>query len=233
MYICVFRLWAKKTDCREPPCVCHVKIDGSEEEPQRLEFQKEDETLGPIDISDLKSNTNYLFTLTCELDKSPISRTITITTDYGRPEAPKNINVSLASEHVQITWSAPSIPLESFSYYKILMDNKIIEPELLKSKTSYNITKALEEGKHILNMATCYINKQNAPKCSNSADAQVSFTKATTTATTAPASPPTPPTAASPTPAPPTPAPPKASGVCSYSFSIPTIILSLLFVSKI
>jgi hypothetical protein len=221
----VFRVWADVTDCPQPACVCEVKINRSEDEPQPLEFLKGDKAnLGFVDFSNLKSNTNYSFTLTCKQDRSSMTETLDIKTDYGIPEAPKNINVSVASDHVQITWSPPSIP-ESFSYYKILLDSQVVEPKLSNNETSYKIIRDLTEGTYVIYISTCYENIQNITICSNPSDAKAPFIKAT--ATTTPTMPITTTTTTTPAPT------QKSSGVYSYSFSISTILSSLFLLNKI
>jgi hypothetical protein len=225
---CVFRLWADVTDCVASACVCKVRIEGSSDESQPVQFRKGQENLGSVVFSNLKPNTNYSFVLTCDQSQSSsVSNTLKVTTDYGVPEAPKITGASVASGDVQITWSPPSIPEASFSYYQIYIDKEIAASNVLKNETSHKITKELKTGNHIVNMATCYKTKQGRPICSEKSDAETSFLKedpttTTTTSTTSTSAV----TITTPTTA-------KSSGVNSYSFSLSIILSSLYLLLKL
>ena len=223
--VCVFRLWADVTDCLAPACGCTAKIEGSVDESQPLQLRKEKKNLGFVVFSGLKANTLHPFTLTCEQGQNSVSLKVNITTDYGRPEPPQNVTVSVATDHVQISWSAPSV-VDSFDYYKIVLDGNLIEANLTKKETSFEINQVWNENIYFISVSACHLNKQGLAMCSNGKDASVSFTQMTPTTSTITTTTTTETTTTNTSTS-------KSSGVLSYSISIPTILSSLYLLRNI
>jgi hypothetical protein len=195
-----------------------VETDGLEDEPRILKFLTEKENVGYVDISNLESNTNYSFILTCE-GESVVNKTFDIKTDYGRPSAPQNITAALIAKRVQVTWLPPSIPEDSFSYYKIIIDenplslnvSKNENPPSLnvsKNETSYRMSKDYKDGmENTFIVSACYINNQKEIFCSDKNGANASFSIPVTIT-------------------------PSSTGIHSYSISIFMIIFSYFFISQ-
>jgi hypothetical protein len=190
-----------------------VQTDGLEDEPRILKFLPEKGNVGFVDISNLESNTNYSFILTCREGQSFVNETLNIKTDYGRPSAPQNITAALIDKRVQVTWLPPSIPEDSFSYYKIITDENPLSITVSKNETSYRMSKDYKEGmEHTFIVAACYINNQKEIFCSDKNGANASFSMPVTRI--------------------PLPITPSSTGIHSYSISIFMIIFSYFFISQ-
>ena len=183
---------------------------------------EETDTVGSVFIFNLEPNTNYSATLRCVLGQSFVNENVTFKTDYGRPSAPRNVSARLVSRNVEIKWSPPSTSSDSFTYYKLEIDNKSPGFEIPKNQTSYATSDVYVDGtRYTFQVSTCYRNNQGKSVCSDrnegkstflipvvlssSSPVPVNSTSTTTTASDAPIS----------------------------SISMPTILLSLFLISKI
>ncbi|XP_070795419.1 receptor-type tyrosine-protein phosphatase C [Pituophis catenifer annectens] len=94
-------------------------------------------------FKELPPNTNY--TCKSKIDQSrflntPVHRTLQITTDYGRPDLPKNCSSRSTTESITVTWSAPQTqrngPIDG--YIIKIFDKKSGVPDDLNPRTEYN-----------------------------------------------------------------------------------------------
>ncbi|CAF0869769.1 unnamed protein product [Adineta steineri] len=231
---------AKVTGCLESKCECSVKTTGIDDDPIPLTFTAESNDLGSAQISNLRPQTPYLITLTCsftptETDTKPVP--VTIITDYDRPLAPKIVKVSLALNKITINWQPGSTSGVTYDFYKIIVDNKMIEDNIDSHKTSFEMPDVYNYGvEHTIYVQACKKNNQKHATCSRLEGNGEKFKQAaptdapatTTTATTTTAGPiPTEVTSSATTAS--TPTSTKSIGVHSYTISIPIIIFSLFF----
>ncbi|CAF2397566.1 unnamed protein product [Rotaria sp. Silwood2] len=233
IYATHVQLWANVIDCPKNNCSCEVYTDKLGDNAQILTFMENKQDIGFVTIPNLEPNTLYEFTLNCKTNTDSATEKRNVTTDHGRPLAPQNVAAILVSKHIKISWSPPSM-LESFSYYKIIIDNNPISTNIWKNVTSYEMTDDYKYGiMHTISVITCYINIQQHPVCSKPADSTTKFFEptaatATTTTTTATATPivtqTSTATIVSST---------KSIGVHSYHISVCMIIFSLFLSSKI
>jgi len=176
--------------------------------------EKENETLLTTTFVNLIPNTAYKFILTCKDTSEMISKELQITTDYGRPsDSIESVNVTFDYPIIRIEWSSPSISIDSFTEYRIFIDNKDSFVST-KSNTSFQISnKYIDSKSHTVSIAVCYVNNQNATLCSskNKAEKSFSFSIPTTTTTAPPTSPST-----------------TSNGIYSYSISICVFLFSLI-----
>lgn len=204
-----------------------MKTEELADDPKPLQFLSDpNKEIGYLTITGLQPYTSYTFRLTCGDDKSAITVIRTLRTDFGRPSAPENIKTTLVDKHVKVTWS-PVTPAESFSHYKIIIDNKPIPDNIAKSESSYHFKQEYVLGtEHKIRVQACYINFQQYPICSNLPKEDTAFfmptpAPSTTTTTTATGTTTTA-TATTTT---------KSIGVQACSISILTILSCLLLLS--
>lgn len=146
-----------------------MTVQGIDDAPQSVILQavEGNPSVGHVIISNLEPNTNYTVALTCNNGLSSDNKILSFKTDHRHPSAPRNVSASLISGHVQITWSPPEAPTDSFSNYVLGIHNKLPALSIPKENNSYQVSDVYEDGiKYTFYVKTCYKNNQDFYICS-------------------------------------------------------------------
>jgi hypothetical protein len=149
-----------------------------------LTFLDEKPNKGLVNIENLRSDTLYLFTLSCEGTDETITRNIR--TDYGRPSLPENTTVILNLKRLTISWLPPLVPAGPIYSYRLIIDKNPIINDLPNTQFSYEMKEDYVYGtRHTFTVLACNKDRENSTVCSNEDEAEVSFfLQAITTTTT-------------------------------------------------
>ncbi len=110
-------------------------------------------------------------------------KTYSTRTDIFRPSPPRNTQIKLINQHLQLKWSPPTLPQGPIDEYHVIINNVKVEPPLNNTQLSYEMTEDYDSNRtYTMSVYACNTDTQNRTLCSAPKDATVLyFSNQTTT----------------------------------------------------